>query len=105
MKLGRIHKSHKGCETDGSSAALTSTVHVAGGGAVPAGGGCSDAARAGGDQGVAEVGAEAGRGAQERLQRGQEAQLPDQELELSTGLREILQRPYYFIFKASTSVL
>ena len=67
-----------------------STVHVAGGGAVPAGGGCSDAARAGGDQGVAEVGPEAGRGAQERLQRGQEAQLPDQELELSTGLRGIL---------------
>ena len=56
-----------------------STVHVAGGGAVPAGGGCSDAARAGGDQGVAEVGAEAGRGAQERLQRGQQEQLPDQE--------------------------
>ena len=67
-----------------------STVHIAGGGAVPAGGGCSDAARAGGDQGVAEVGAEAGRGAQERLQRGQEEQLPDQELELSTGLRGIL---------------
>ena len=39
---------------------------------------------------MAEVGAEAGRGAQEGLQRGQEEQLPDQELELSTGLREIL---------------
>ena len=81
------------CETDGSSAALTSTVHIAGGGAVSAGGGCSDAARGGGDRGVAEVRPEAGRGAEEGLQRGQEAQLPDQELELSTRLREILQRP------------
>ena len=42
---------------------------------------------------MAEVGAEAGRGAEEGLQRGQETELPDQELELSTGLREILQRP------------
>ena len=66
-------------------------VHVAGGGAVPAGGGCSDAARGGGDLGVAEVRPEAGRGAAEGLQRGQEAQLPDQELELSTGLHKISQ--------------